>query len=66
MNFRFRALKRGAPGDSFQLWAAACALVSLALAIACFLTYRVEAQIIILIKFVISVNLIRLNLHVSS
>jgi len=37
----YRALKRGATTDSFQLWAAACALVSLALAMACFFAYKI-------------------------
>ena len=37
----YSALKPGAATDSIQLWAAACALVSLTLALACFLIYKI-------------------------
>jgi len=37
----YRALKRGSSTDSYQLWAVACALVSLTLALASFIVYKV-------------------------
>jgi len=37
----YRALKRGASTDSYQMWAVACALVSLTLALASFIVYKI-------------------------
>jgi len=37
----YKALKRGSSTDSYQLWAVACALVSLTLALASFIVYKI-------------------------